>query len=279
MNKKKHIVLSYIFTVLGVIVGLFNLIILLFSIFRMKTTDYPLVGLTSIIVSAFMLFSQVYLVVSTIRYRKDQDYKMPVIPVAVCIIVGFLLNFPTGQLNSLIQEKFILPNADVIESIPTGISEDFSYFDISVYDFEKIFRYKMHAKGYDSGRMAEYDGDQKGFSYVIHLDNGDDILLSLEDESMMDDSYLAGVKYIINSPLSTEDTEKAACNAYVSVMSEMFIKPYDQETSEHISKLNSENVNKLTENEEGSFICKHLSFSYETPDNSIAIVPTPEEDK
>ncbi len=210
---------------------------------------------------------------------------MPVIPVAACIIVGFILNFLFGNLNSVIQEKFILPNADKIESIPTGLSEDLSYFDISVWDYETVIRYKMHMKGFDSGRIDDYEGDQKGFKYVIHLDNGDDILISTIEDPLREESMLAGVKYMINTALTAQNAEEAGCSAFVSVMSEMFIDPYDQETSDRINKFNSEYMNKLIQNEEGSFTCKHLSFSYEFTDSSvdlpgyaIEIVPTPEKD-
>ncbi|MCR5774063.1 MAG: hypothetical protein K6G42_03145, partial [Lachnospiraceae bacterium] len=281
-----HVILSVVFTVLGVIVGLVSLIMVISIFFDEKAMCYPLVKVLTLLSASFFLFSQVFLVISTIRYRRNKDYRMPVIPVAVCIIVGFILYFLSGNLNSLIQERFILPNADKIESIPTGLSEDFSYFDISIWDYETVIRYKMHLKGCDSGRIGDYEGDQEGYEYVIHLDNGDDILISSIDDPLREESMLAGVKYMINSTLTAENTEAPACNSFVSVMSEMFMEPYDQKTSEQINKLNSEHINKLTENEEGSFICKHMAFNYETvdplgelPDYAIEIVPTPEKDK
>jgi hypothetical protein len=161
--------------------------------------------------------------------------------------------------------------------IRVGFSEEFTYFDISVWDFETVLRYRLHVKGYDSGRIEEYEGDEERFEYVIHLDNGDDILISSIDDPSREESMLAGVKYVINTTLSTDNT---ACNAFVSVMGEMFVEPYDQETSEHINKLNSECIHKLTENEEGSFTCEHMKFSYESldpsaevPNYAIEIVP------
>lgn len=286
MNKKKHTILSYIFTVLGVIVGLINLILVISAFFDEKARCYPLVAILSFLVALFLLISQVFLVISTIRYRRNNDYRMPVLPVTVCIVAGFAFYFLVGNLNSVIQERFIFPNANKIESIPTGFSEDFSYFDISVWDYETVMRYKMHAKGYDSGRIDAYEGDQEGVEYVIHLDNGDDILIFTTEDLSMEESMLAGVKYMINTKLIAGNTKDAASNAFVSAMGEMFIEPYDQETSEHISKLNSEYTDRLVENEEGSFTLEHMTFSYETTDSSaeapnyaIEIVPTPEYDK
>ena len=277
MDKKKHIILSYIFTVLGVIVGAFSFILVISTFIDAIAEFYPLVGILSFLVAALLLFSQVVLVITTVRYRKNSDYSMPVIPVTACVLTAFVLCFLIGNVNSAIQERFILPNTNMIESIPTGFSEEFSYFDISVWDFETAIRYRLHVKGYDSGRIEEYEGDEERFEYVIHLDNGDDILISSIDDPSREESMLAGVKYVINTTLSTDNT---ACNAFVSVMGEMFVEPYDQETSEHINKLNSECIHKLTENEEGSFTCEHMKFSYESldpsaevPNYAIEIVP------
>ncbi len=285
MKKKKYIILSFILTVLGIIVGLFSLIILISVLFDVKAMYYPLNWILSFIESLLFFFSQVFLVISTIRYRRNEDFNMPLIPVVSCVIVAFLLFFSIGKLNSMIVERFILPNADKIESIPTEFSEDYSYFDISIWDFETILRYKLHTKGYDSGRIEYYEGDQEGFDHVIHLDNGDDILISSIDDLSIEESMLAGVKYMINTSLTAENAEEAACKSFVSVMGEMFIEPYDQEMSKHIDKLHSEYICKLSENEEGSFICKHMNFIYESvdpmgklPDYAIEIVSTPEKD-
>lgn len=271
MDKKKHIILSYIFTVLGVIVGAFSFILVISTFFDAIAEFYPLVGILSFLVAALLLFSQVVLVITTVRYRKNSDYSMPVIPVAACVLTAFVLCFLIGNVNSAIRERFILPNTNMIESMPTGFSEEFSYFDISVWDFETAIRYRLHVKGYDSGRIEEYEGDEERFEYVIHLDNGDDILISSIDDPSGEQSMLAGVKYVINTTLSTDNTDDTACNAFVSVMGEMFVESYDQETSEHINKLNSECIHKLTENEEGSFTCEHMTFSYESADPSAEV--------
>ena len=150
---KKYIILSFVFTVLGVIVGLFFLMIMLGLIFDVQARCYPLVVVLSFLSSGVILFSQCFLIISTIRYRRDKEYRMPVLPVAACVSAGFIIFFIVSNLNSVIQERFILPNADKIENIPTGVSEDFSHFDVSILDFETVLRYKLHEKGYDSGRI------------------------------------------------------------------------------------------------------------------------------
>ncbi|MCR5746317.1 MAG: hypothetical protein K6G03_01240 [Lachnospiraceae bacterium] len=281
MEKKKHIILSFIFTVLGTIIGLISLILVISILFDEKIMVYPLAGILLFLASMFLLFSQVLLVITTIRYRRNTDYKFPLIPVAVCVLASFTLFFLVGSVNSTIQERFILPNADKIESIPSGFSEDYSYFDINVWDFETVLRYKLHEKGYDSGRIDDYEGNQEGFEYVIHLNNGDDILISTIDDPYREESMLAGIKYMINTKLTAGNAEAAACNAFVSAIGEMFVEPYDQETSEHLNKLHSECIDKLTENEEGSFTCAHMIFNYKPIDSSaemshyaIEIVPT-----
>ena len=77
-------------------------------------------------------------------------------------------------------------------------------------------------------------------SYILITWMIDDILISSIDDPSREESMLAGVKYMINTPLSAD-----------------------------------------TENEEGSFTCEHISFSYESADTSaempccaIEIVPT-----
>ncbi len=269
---KKYIILSFVFTVLGVIVGLFFLMIMLGLIFDVQARCYPLVVVLSFLSSGVILFSQCFLIISTIRYRRDKEYRMPVLPVTACVSAGFIIFFIVSNLNSVIQERFILPNADKIENIPTGVSEDFSHFDVSIWDFETVLRYKLHEKGYDSGRIDDYDGEEKGYDYVIHLDNGDDILISSYEDDENEISLLAGMKYVINTQL-TADNAELPCDAFVSVIAEKFIMPYDREAGDHLLELNYEYRKELADEKEGSFVCDHLSFSYEVIDLSVDVHP------
>nr|MCR5451786.1 hypothetical protein [Lachnospiraceae bacterium] len=72
MNKKKHIILSFIFTVIGIILGLFSLIIVISIFFDEEAMCYPLVWILSFLSASFFLFSLVFLVISTIRYRRNK---------------------------------------------------------------------------------------------------------------------------------------------------------------------------------------------------------------
>ena len=56
MDKKKHIILSYIFTVLGVIIGVVSLILVISMLFDRKGMCYPLIGILSFLVAAFLFF-------------------------------------------------------------------------------------------------------------------------------------------------------------------------------------------------------------------------------